>query len=579
MKRIRNFYINQLLLFLSHFKLNMKPMKQNITTWIFLLLISIPLSRINAQTVETTIELKTQETHQTITGFGAALAYYEGWLTAHPNRSQIYDIIFKELSLDILRLRNAYGYDPGMVTRAKQFVDAAEKSLGHPIDVLVSSWGPPASYKSNNDRKNGGTLKYTVNNGKVEFSYDAFANWWTESLDNYKANGIFPKYISIQNEPDFSATWESCLFKPSELINNTDTIAGYNKALNAVYDSVVQRENPPLLIGPECVGIGYNAVENYVNVLDRNKIHAIAHHLYHGAESGTVKDDPFTSSNYAKVGKYRPEIPKFQTEYSRAEWFVLAGMIFQSLEQENVSAYLYWDLIWSEGGLVNLHFPWDQSRWENSVGYNRTKDFYVFKHYSAYIHPGWQRIGTSVNSGNIRSTAFISSTADSAAMVLINRSDTDTLKIKVDVPGYQIEKATAYSTTEDSDFVTTDYLTDTLFVVPPKSINTLDLRLAKINTGVLENSIKINGKFGLNLYPNPFTTHSQIEFSTNESGHFSLGVFDLSGKKVSDLDLGYFPAGKYQFAFKRNNLKSGFYIYRLSNATGESTSGRMLIKD
>ena len=125
-------------------------MKQYITVFLTLFLICFLGKPGNTQTVEKTIELHTEETHQTITGFGAALAYYEGWLTAHPNRTQIYDVIFKELSLDILRLRNAYGYDPGMVTRAKQFIDAAEKSLGHPIDVLVSSWGPPASFKSNN---------------------------------------------------------------------------------------------------------------------------------------------------------------------------------------------------------------------------------------------------------------------------------------------------------------------------------------------------------------------------------------------------------------------------------------------
>jgi len=130
-------------------------------------------------------------------GFGASLAFYEGWLTAHPNKSQIYDAIFGELSLDILRVRNAYDYDATMISKVKEVSNAAQNRLGKPIDILVSSWGPPAYLKSNNDAKNGGTLKYSVADGKVNFNYAGFAEWWDKSLDNYNANGIFPTYISI----------------------------------------------------------------------------------------------------------------------------------------------------------------------------------------------------------------------------------------------------------------------------------------------------------------------------------------------------------------------------------------------
>ncbi len=381
------------------------------------------MGKSNAQT-ETfkTIQVNVGEEHQTITGFGASLAFYENWLTAHPNRTEIYDVIFSELSLDILRVRNAYEYDPTMIGRVKEFVNAAGKSLGHPIDVMVTSWGPPARLKSNNDKNNGGTLKYTVASGKVNFDYAGFASWWDKSLDEYNKNGVFPKYISIQNEPDWKASYESCLLRPTETVNSTDTLAGYNKALDAVYDTVMQRQNHPVFLGPECIGIGYNAVEKYVDALDLSKLYGIGHHLYHGAEGGTVENDPFTSSNYQKVGTYHPEVPHFQTEYSRADWFSLAAMMYQSLAVESVTAFLYWDLIWSEGGLVNLHFPWDKSRWTNSKGYDRTMDFYVFKHYSAFIHPGWKRIGTSQISTSLKTAAFISSSTDSATFIVINRS-------------------------------------------------------------------------------------------------------------------------------------------------------------
>lgn len=316
-------------------------------------------------------------------GFGASLAYYENWLTAHPNKNEIYEAIFGELSLDILRVRNAYGYDEGMVDRVSEFTQAAAKSLGKPIAVLVSSWGPPARLKSNNDHKNGGTLKYAVTGGKVIFDYAGFAHWWAQSLNNYNSRGIYPTYISIQNEPDYSDTWETCLFSPAETVNASDTIAGYNLALNAVFDTLLKRNKKPQILGPKTVGIGYNAVENYVNALDEKKINGIAHHLYHGVD----ETNPYASTNFSKVGSFRPEIPHFQTEFSRGDWFSLAGLIYKTFSEENGVAYLYWDLIWTGGGLVDLEFPWDKTRWTTPKGYAKTKDFHSFKQFSAFIQP------------------------------------------------------------------------------------------------------------------------------------------------------------------------------------------------
>jgi len=525
-----------------------------------------------------TVKINEDEEFQMIAGFGASLAYYEGWLTAHPNRNEIYDVIFNELSLDILRFRNAHGYDEGMMERVKEFNQAAENSLRYPIDILVTSWGPPAYLKSNNDRKNGGTLRFEVKDGNVEFDYAGFAQWWDESLDAYSANGIFPKYISIQNEPDFEATWESCLLRPAEIINSTDTIAGYNKALDAVYDTLMKRENTPLFVGPECVGIGYNAVENYINPLDLTKLHAIAHHLYHGAESGTVENDPFTSSNYKKVGDFHPEVPHFQTEYSRAGWFTLAGMIFQSLAAENVAAFLYWDLIWSEGGLVNLHFPWDRSRWENTKGYNRTKDYYVFKHYSRFIHPGWKRIGTTSTGEMLKTASFISSTGDSATFVAINRSETDSLRVRIEIPGYQLNEAFAYSTTEESNFTETDYLTDTVLIVPPKSINTVDMRLKAINTGLNENNLSAQPFFKVENFPNPFSSSTKIRFSTSVEAAFYLEVFTITGQPIIAEEMGYYSAGTHDYTFNGDDLQSGIYVYRIRSSTGKSGLGKMLVE-
>ena len=427
--------------------------------------------------------------YQTITGFGGSLAYYEGWVTAHPSKSLIYQALFGELGLDILRVRNAHDYDPGMIDRVAEFVQAAETVRGKPISLLSTSWGPPAYLKSNNSRSNGGTLKYTVTGGKVEFDYAGFAHWWNASLDAYNDRGIFPDYISIQNEPDWTASYESCRLNPTATVNFNDTIAGYDKALAVVYDTVHTRTVVPAIIGPETIGIGYNAVENYGNMMDLSRITVIAHHLYHGVD----ENNPYASTNFKKVGDYHPEIPHFQSEYSRGDWWSVAGMLYMSLAVENVTAYLYWDLAWDGGGLISLQFPWDRSRWTNPYGFTRTKEFYAFKHYSAFIHPGWKRIDASASGQNAAVSAFISPGEDSATMVVINRSTDGDLIFKPLISGYSIDSAKVYLTSSTANCQFMGDKKDALVSLPPKSIATVSMRVSPASgPGILIDSLALH---------------------------------------------------------------------------------------
>ncbi len=455
---------------------------------LLIILVNILLpARISGQSY-LTVSPDTAVTHQTMVGFGGSLAFYEGWVTAHPNKSGIYEAIFGELSLDILRVRNAHEYLPGMINTVSEFVQAAEASLGAPISVLSTSWGPPGRLKSNNDRSNGGTLRYTVSEGNVEFDYAGFASWWQSSLDEYNASGIYPEYISIQNEPDWTADYESCRLNPSETVNSSDTIAGYNKALQAVHDSVQTRDHVPMLLGPETIGIGYNAVENYCNQMDLSLVAGIAHHLYHGVD----EDQPFESTLYQKVADYRPDIPHFQTEYSRGNWWSVGGLIHKSLCDEDAVAYLYWDLAWDGGGLVALDFPWDRDRWSNSVGYTRTKDFYAFKQFSAFIHPGWERISTPVSDDSVAVSFFMSPDKDSAAMVIINRYSAKHLMCNLNVPGYTIERADLYATSGSQNCTFLGDKKDQILDIGPLSIATVSMGLSDISIEIPVASVELS---------------------------------------------------------------------------------------
>lgn len=549
-------------------------------TLLTVLLAGVPGGVFSQKVSYTPVNFDPSVKYQTMVGWGASLAFYEGWLTAHPKKAEIYDVIFKELSLDILRVRNAYGYDNTMIGRVKEFNQAAQKSLGHPIDILTTSWGPPASLKSNNDKNNGGTLKYTVSDGKVNFNYAGFARWWNQSLDDYNKNGVYPKYVSIQNEPDFKADYESCLLNPSETFNATDTIAGYNKALDAVYDTLQKRSHIPLFLGPECVGIGYfgqtsNGVERYVNALDINKLYGIAHHLYHG----TDEENPWSSADFGKMGKYRPQIPHFQTEYSRGKWFPLSGMIYKSLNDENAVAYFFWDLVWPDGGLVDIDFPWDVNQWtDKSKGYQRTKHYWVFKQFSAWIHPGWTRVKVNAPSVMVKNVAFLSADGDSATLVAINTSASTSYGLKAAIPGYAIDEMVLTRTSATEDGVNLTMPSDSILITP-QSITTIAMKISEINTSTHRHLLSGTGAGVVTLFPNPLRNGGTLRFSTTEKGIYSLNIFDLRGSLMLSQPLGTLLPGEQTIGVHRQNLPAGSYLFRVDNNGREAGRGKFTVAE
>jgi len=212
--------------------------------------------------------------YQELEGFGASGAWYEGWLLAHPLKNEIYDILFGQLGLDIYRLRNTYDISGENIDNSAKIIEAAERSLGHPIRIMISSWSPPASLKSNASTVRG-TLKKDASG---HYMYDEFARWWADSLVEYSSHGIIADYVNIQNEPDWLADWDTCKLTPTE----TSQWAGYNRAFEAVYQELASRmtDMPKLLAAEAC---GCDASNSYIDALiDPNHAYGYSHHLYAG---------------------------------------------------------------------------------------------------------------------------------------------------------------------------------------------------------------------------------------------------------------------------------------------------------
>lgn len=79
-------------------------------------------------------------------------------------------------------------------------------------------------------------------------------------------------------------------------------------------------------------------------------------------------------------------------------------------------------------------------------------------------------------------------------------------------------------------------------------------------------------------YPNPFNGSTVIEFSIQQSDIYRLEIFDVLGRKVSELFNESLKAGKYKQTFYSDGLSSGTYFYRLSSGKNTQIKKLILVK-
>lgn len=88
------------------------------------------------------------------------------------------------------------------------WIKAAYKAAGEALPVMLSPWSPPPFMKTNGNRSGGGRLKKEY--------YSLWARYLCKYVTEYRARGINVTALSVQNEPNATQTWDSCLYTPAE---------------------------------------------------------------------------------------------------------------------------------------------------------------------------------------------------------------------------------------------------------------------------------------------------------------------------------------------------------------------------
>lgn len=254
----------------------------------------------------------------------------------------------------------------------------AKKAVARGANILASPWTPPAAMKSNGSLINGGSLlpeQYT--------NYVAYLNKYAYYM---LTNGVPLRALSLQNEPDWTATYESCIWSPTQFLHFFRT--------NAAAIS-----NAPLMM-PESLGFNPSYADPTLNdAMAVTNVGLIGGHLY-----GVNTINPHT--NALAKGKNRWMTEYLENDQTLESSMQTARQINDCLTTGSMSAYIWWKCLGNANGLLNA----------SGVIQKRG---YTMAHFSRFVRPGHYRMGET-NSGSSSVSAFKNVTNNQFAIVAVN---------------------------------------------------------------------------------------------------------------------------------------------------------------
>ena len=228
--------------------------------------------------------------------------------------------------------------------------------------------------------------------------------------------------LSVQNEPGMNVDYESCLWTGAQL-RDFIKVLGDRFALKGVQSSLG-------LKAPEDENFKETEI---VSALGDSKAKAILTHVgVHQYEapwdSNRLGAEKLTQTSAA--GKRIWETEMGETNSGKTATFpkskemnnalMYARLIHYDLTLAEVSAWLYWWL-WSynnpdSDGLVYI---------DSSGRMTLAKRFFAVGHFSKFVRPGWQRVGSTTQSAaKVLTSAYKNPQNKDIALVLINYNDT-----------------------------------------------------------------------------------------------------------------------------------------------------------
>ncbi len=410
--------------------------------WSVLCLVFLSAGPVAARTAVT---IDSEERHQTIEGWGTCLVAWREPMRELYRTPEFQDIYVRQLGFNVVRI-NLWGptltdpvedwrdirwqdFDFGAHGgRPQIFIDfgQAARQLNPEMKFIGSVWSPPAWMKVNQsitDEASGaiGAFSYQRrgndqvidNRVKPEF-FTHFVKWMVEMVKAHDAMGVPLYAISPTNEPQFTQTFESCVWTAEDLA----TIIGMlGEMLEQEGYGHVKIFAPETMTGHFYEG----GTPDYVRIIMEHE--AAAEHLdviaTHGYSDGVEAEiDANVSLRLWEIIKDYG-LPFWVTEGGTRghDWPEpvtrgVANMYHNALVASNATMVVPWQVT---GGSPSTHNLMVMSEF--------TPKTYATMHYSRFIRPGAVRIGAEPGYGDVLTSAFLHEEDGRLTVVIVNPSE------------------------------------------------------------------------------------------------------------------------------------------------------------
>lgn len=376
------------------------------------------------QAQKATLRIDAQTKYQHITGFGGFVCSPQfGY--GHMSQSEIKKVwgSSSTVGCNIMRLyipigKNAWGQSLQTAKWAKQ--------MG--LIVFASPWGQPAEWKTNgtiNAKNEDGTT------GKLKReNWDEYAQYLEDYVQYLRDNGVELDAISIQNEPDWAATYAGCLWSASEIAEFVKT---YGRTISCK------------IMAPETLAVN----DSYVNELNKSDV-LPNFDIYGGHQYGGIQ------SGYKKLAEKGKEI--WMTEYlinwnensSSSRNFDYSKDVFDFFRSINTCML----------GNFNAWIHYAAKRYYGMLGDGQcgtsngtvTKRGYVMAHFARFV-TGMTRVeGVFSDNASVQleGSVYLSQSGDTVVAVIAN-SSSEKRTLTLDLPFYTL-KGEMRTTTKGQSF-------------------------------------------------------------------------------------------------------------------------------
>lgn len=309
----------------------------------------------------------------------------------------------------------------------------AMRVSGDKIRLFASPWSPPAWMKTNGQMNQGGKLR-------PEYR-DAWARYYVRYIREYAQEGIPIWGITVQNEPEATQRWDSCIYTAEE-----------------------ERDFVKNFLGPALREAGMGDLKLMIWDHNRDRMYERAKVVFDDEEASPYvwgigfhwyEQDAF--ENVQLVHDVYPDKHLVFTEGCQeggphiGSWTLgerYAHSIIQDLKHWTVG-WVDWNLVLDENGGPNhvgnlCSAPIIVDTISEEVLYQSS--YFYIGHFSRFIRPGARRVACSSSQASLESTAFIN-TDGTIAVVVLNRTDKQIdfvlrmngLEAKVSTPAHGIK--------------------------------------------------------------------------------------------------------------------------------------------